>query len=388
MASVYRIRKEETASGIRSLVDYRDHTGRRTKRRFKKARDAEAFKRHLEASTYTGLPIARPVSITFAVWADEWLAQKSALSQAGKKPRPSTLQSWRSDLKSLRAYFGDYKLHTITTDVIVQYIEHLRVTPIASGLRSGGQLPREKSIRNKVGLHAQIFRAAQARHILPTNPAQDLDWGELLGTEVQYHRRYCMIPLTPVQLLHFLDGARAKYTPTGHNEPTGPYYPLFEIAVWTGLRLGELIGLRWGDIDLVSIPAVLSVRRSSYKGKDVPTKSMAGIREVLLIDRLVQVLQCYRAQCFGSTLPPGWQERPLLQTASGTKLDPDNVRQRHFLPELKRANLPHVRLHDLRECFATLLASVVHHRILHMVLGHEHLDTTLRYYVSTRLKVF
>ena len=66
----------------------------------------------------------------------------------------------------------------------------------------------------------------------------------------------------------------------------------------------------------------------------------------------------------------------------GTKLDPDNVRKRHFWPLLKHANLPHVRIQDLRDCFATLLASVVHHRILHIVLGHESLETTLQYYVK------
>jgi integrase len=382
MTSVYRIRKEVTVSGIRYLVDYRDSTGRRTKRRFQKACEAEAFKKQIEASTITGLPVPRPVTMTFAAWSEEWVAQKTVLSQAGKKPRPSTLQSWISDLKSLRAFFGDYKLHAITTDVIVQYIEHMRMTPIPGGRRSGGTLPRGKSIRNKVGLLAQILRTAKARRLLPTKPAYDLDWGELLGVEITYHRRHRMIPLTLGQLLHFLDVAKAKYTPKGQHEPTGPYYPLFEVAVWTGLRLGELLELHWGDVDLTSTPAVLSVRRSSYKGKDVPTKSMAGMREILLIDRVVQVLKRSRTQCFGTTVPVGWQEYPLFQTAKGTKLDPDNTRQRHFLPGLKRANLPHTRLHDLRECFATLLASVVHHRILHMVLGHEHLETTLQYYVK------
>jgi hypothetical protein len=88
MASVYRIRKEETSSGVCYLVDYRDSTGRRTKRRFKKARDVEAFKKQVEASDYTGLPIPRPVPITFASWATEWIAQKEALCRAGKKPRP------------------------------------------------------------------------------------------------------------------------------------------------------------------------------------------------------------------------------------------------------------------------------------------------------------
>jgi integrase len=110
-----------------------------------------------------------------------------------------------------------------------------------------------------------------------------------------------MIPLTPAQLLQFLDAASATYTPKGYHEPTGPYYPFFEVAIWTGLRLGELLGLRWGDMDLTSTPAVLTVRRSSYKGTDVPTKS---------------------------------------------------------------------------------LASVVHHRSLPLVLGHEHVDTTMHYYVK------
>jgi hypothetical protein len=111
MASVYGICKETTASDTRYLVDYRDSAGRRTKRRFTKARDAETFKKQVEASTYTGLPIPRPVTITFAAWAVEWLAQKGALCKAGKTPRPSTLHSWQSDLKSFLAYFGEYKQH-------------------------------------------------------------------------------------------------------------------------------------------------------------------------------------------------------------------------------------------------------------------------------------
>ena len=45
MASVYRIRKEERTSGVRYVVDYRDNTGRRSTRRFKRSRDADAFKK-------------------------------------------------------------------------------------------------------------------------------------------------------------------------------------------------------------------------------------------------------------------------------------------------------------------------------------------------------
>lgn len=234
MASVYRIRKETLPSGMRYVVDYRDSAGKCTKRRIKKARDAEAFKKQVEASTYTGLPIPRPVNIGFAGWAENWISQKGELSRAGRKPRPSTLNSWQSDLKSLQAFFGDYKLHTITTEAIIRYVQHLQTTPNAAGQRGGGRLPSEKSIRNKVGLLSQIFRSAKARRLIPNNPVIELDWKELLGMEDKYHRRYRDIPLKPEQVLHFLEVARKKYTPKGRGEPTGPYYPFFEVAAWTG----------------------------------------------------------------------------------------------------------------------------------------------------------
>jgi integrase len=285
-------------------------------------------------------------------------------------------------VKSLLTALGGSKLHDLTADVVIGYVDHLQAALIPAGRRSSGQQLRDKSIRNKVGLLSQILRSAKARRIIPFNPVQDLDWKELLGEEERYHRRHRELPLTPEQLVHLLEVARAKYTPKGGQEPTGPYDPFFEMAVWTGLRLGELIGLRWVDMDLTSRPAVLSVQRNSYKGLDGPTKSGAGMREVLLVDYVVRVLQRYQEQSFCGAVPPDWSARPLFQTVRGTKLDPDNVRKRHFWPLLKRANLPHVHIQDLRDCFATLLASVVHHRILHIVLGHESLDTTLTYYIK------
>jgi hypothetical protein len=86
--------------------------------------------------------------------------------------------------------------------------------------------------------------------------------------------------------------------------------------------VGELIGVCWGDLNLTSRPAVVSVQRNSHKGVDRPTKSHAGMREVLLIDRVVRVLRRYQRQCFGATIPSNCCERPLFQTAGGTKLDP------------------------------------------------------------------
>lgn len=113
--SVYRIIKEQRKSGMRYIVDYRDDAGRRTMRRFKKACEAEVFKSMLRRARITGIAIARPTTVIFSTWANEWFEQKEALGKAEKKTRPSTLDGWRSDLKVLLSYFGGYKLHTITT---------------------------------------------------------------------------------------------------------------------------------------------------------------------------------------------------------------------------------------------------------------------------------
>jgi hypothetical protein len=71
----------------------------------------------------------------------------------------STLNIWRSDLQSLLEAFGSNKLHTITPEAIMRYVQHLQITPIPAGLRNGGQVLSDKSIRNRVGLLSQILRA-------------------------------------------------------------------------------------------------------------------------------------------------------------------------------------------------------------------------------------
>jgi hypothetical protein len=209
MATVYRVRKEQRPSGIRYVVDYRDNTGRRSTRRFKKARDAEAFRKQLEASTYTGLLPARPVPVTFGTWAQDWMAQKEALCKAGKKPRPSTLNSWRSDLKSPLSFFGAHRLHEITSEAVMAYVQQLQVRPVPKGRRSSGRTLGDKSIRNKVGLLSQILRSAKARRLIPLNPVADLDWKELLGQEEHYHRRHRNLPLT-LTADHFGGGYRRR----------------------------------------------------------------------------------------------------------------------------------------------------------------------------------
>jgi hypothetical protein len=178
--------------------------------------------------------------------------QKEALCQVGKKPHPSTLNSWRSDLKSLVTSVGGTKLHVLNIEAVIRCVEPLQATPIPEGRRSGVQRLRDRSIRNKVGLLSQILRSAKARHIIPLNAVQDLDRKELLGEEERLHRRHRALPVTPRAARPSVGGGARQLHPEGGTSTHGALLPL--------LRAGGADRLAAGGIDRLGV-----VRRGPEK---------------------------------------------------------------------------------------------------------------------------
>ena len=152
-------------------------------------------------------------------------------------------------------------------------------------------------------------------------------------------------PLTFEEVRSFLAVARLYHQ---------RYYPILLCAVHTGLRLGELLGLQWQDIDFQEHN--LTVRRSISRGRIVTTKS-DKVRRVDLSDTLTRTLHGLRLQYQEDRLRKGQNRTPewVFYSSKGTKLDPFNLKSRHFLPCLKTAGLRRIRFHDLRHTFASLL---------------------------------
>lgn len=168
-------------------------------------------------------------------------------------------------------------------------------------------------------------------------------------------------PLTPEhakRLLEHLEG-----------DPMRTFYLL---AVTSGLRLGELLGLRWDAVDLEAgtLEVRLQVQRLDGELRATETlKRQSSYGVIALAPPAVAALKAHR---LASERIGGY----VFSTADGGPLDPSNVR-RHWLATLDAAGLPPRRLHDLRHSTATfLLAAGVPARIVQEIMRHSHYRTT------------
>jgi len=162
--------------------------------------------------------------------------------------------------------------------------------------------------------------------------------------------------------------------------------PLFTVAIASGLRQGELLGLRWEDIDLAA--GELRVRHALQRIDGKPTlvepKTTRSRRTINLPAVAVDALRTQRVRQVERHLLLGvrWMGNDDLVFTStvGTPCNPSNVTHR-LQAVLKAAGLPRQRFHDLRHCTASLLlAGGEHPRVVMEVLGHSQIALTMNTY--------
>ncbi|KOV26318.1 integrase [Streptomyces sp. XY413] len=189
-------------------------------------------------------------------------------------------------------------------------------------------------------------------------------------------------PLTADEARQFLTTAQ------GH-----PLYTLLELALHTGLRKGELLGLHWEDLDLNAGTAAVrrTLQRTSASGlTTLPTKTRASERRIALPTRCVQSLKHHQDQqqrkneAAGST----WQHNGhVFTTTQGGPIDPSNL-TRAFTTLLRKAGIRRIRFHDLRHSTATLLLEQgVELVVIKELLGHAHIGVTATVYAHVRLRL-
>lgn len=162
-------------------------------------------------------------------------------------------------------------------------------------------------------------------------------------------------------------------------------YAAFLLAATTGLRRGEVLGLRWADVDLEA--ARISVRQSlvlvAYEPKFSEPKTNRSRRSVALDGRTVATLRSWRKQQLEERmlLGVGYDDSELVFTRDdGRFVHPDRFSQL-FDKYVAVSELPRIRLHDLRHTHATLaLAAGVHPKVVSERLGHSTVAFTLDVY--------
>jgi integrase len=163
------------------------------------------------------------------------------------------------------------------------------------------------------------------------------------------------------------------------------FYALYVVALTTGLRRGELLGLKWGDLDLDRDS--LKVQRSlDGHGKPVERapKRESSRRSVKLVPEAVAALELHRRRQLEDRLRAGprWEDNDyVFPSKLGTPMSGDNLVKRNLRPLLEKAGLPPLTFHELRHTFASLaFAAREHPGMVQKILGHSSIVQTMDTY--------
>jgi len=291
--------------------------------------------------------------LTVAVFLDRWL--EDAVRPA---VRPSTLRSYRGIVRvHLTPGLGHIRLARLSPQQVQSFLN----AKSASGLspRTVGYL---RSVLRKALTQAERWGLVSRNVAKLTEPPR--------VPKQEIH------PLSPIQVQVFLDAIGGDRLEA-----------LYLVAIGTGLRQGEILGLAWKHIDLDAgtITVRHALQRVDGRLQLVEPKSTTSRRIVAAPRIVIDALRVHRTRQLQERLLAGsrWAADPrelVFTTTVGTPMDGVAVTKR-FQAVLRRAGLPHQRFHDLRHaCASLLLAQGVHPRVVMETLGHSQIALTLNTY--------
>ena len=153
-----------------------------------------------------------------------------------------------------------------------------------------------------------------------------------------------------------------------------PARTVARLAILAGLRIGEILGLRWGRLDLAA--GTLRVEETCYRGNFASPKTRASRREIPLAPAVVDALMVHHSRCADTS--PG---ALVFATRRGTPLSANNLRTRQLRQACKSVGIPPFGWHTLRHTHSSLLHALgVPLKVTQAQLGHSRLSTTLEIY--------
>jgi integrase len=273
-----------------------------------------------------------------------YIAQRRALGR-----KKSTLEDYESTLRvHLVPFFGRLPLSEIDV-VMIEAFVYAKLDE--------GKAP--KSIRNYLGLLHSIIGYGVKRGWCEKNAV-----GQVEAPRANRDRdiRFLTLPELEAVLAASPDTALGRIDRL-----------VFLTSAMTGMRRGEVVALRWQDIDWHV--QLIRVRQNFTRGQFGTPKSRRSSRAVPLASRLADELRAHREGC--SIVEP--TDFVFAHPELGTVLDPSKLRKR-FIACVRRANVRPVRFHDLRHTFGTQMAAAgAPMRAIQEWLGHSDLRTTLIY---------
>ncbi len=299
-----------------------------------------------------GLDIVKAGQYTVGQWMDVWFENYAKI-----KVRPSSHKTYKGYIENhIKPSIGKIPLSKLTT---------LEVQTLYRKLLTSGRVERTESKNKPEGLSAKTVRninqvissameLAKSQKLISTNPTA--------GCALPKVEHQEMKTLTADQLAAFFREAK-----------NSGVFEMYYLELATGLRRGELLGLKWDDIDLDAgtIQVKRQVARIDGEVVEAPLKTKNSYRTLSIGTDAVEILIEQRNKVAGEYVFPSPNDGPI---------SPDSVL--HMLHRvLERAGLPKIRFHDLRHTFSTLaLQNGVDIKTVSGMLGHYSAGFTLDTY--------
>jgi integrase len=346
-------------SGVRAdnwYAKYRLPDGRQVKKRIGPAwtsrgrpaagyctkRTAEAWLRDVLDQACRGtLPGMVRTGATFADAAAEYLRW----IEHDRARKPSTVRDYQSIINAhLLAAFGKRRLEDITTEGIERW---------AAALTRGGRMNNRTKLKILTVLHGVMGRARRVWK-LPRNPVTDVE------KPIQTHRTDVDV-FSPEDVMALVRAAASEQDAA-----------IYLTAAFTGLRRGELVALRWRDVDFARRHIRVT---ASYSERALTTPKSGRIGSVPLAPVVSEALarQGQREEFIG-------EDDLVFLGIAGTYLDASAL-YRRYKAALRRAGLRDLRFHDLRHTFGTQVIGNPRVSILQLKewMGHADIATTMKY---------
>ncbi|MBU2646679.1 site-specific integrase [bacterium] len=335
------------------------HKGRRKSIRVGRRAAANKVSEQIQAQLALGQYSFEPEKVmpNFAQYAEHWLE-----TYAEKNLKASTLVNYRSAISHhLNPAFGRLPLDQIKTPQVSAFISD----QLDQGLSPA-------TVRNLKNMLAKVLKTAIqiGRHI-STNPCDAVD---RIQDDTPSDNR--QVTFTLEQRTRFESVIREHYP---------QYHPLVVTGFRSGMRIGELIGLKWDDIDWEK--RLISVNRTVTRGVVTSPKSKASRRQIRMSSQVMDALRAELVKAKQQKLEQGLRVLPewVFTGTNGQPIQYNNFLARVWKPALERAGLGGLTPHSMRSAYATHRIDAGHpvHEIS-KELGHTSTIVTMASYYRFR----
>lgn len=289
----------------------------------------------------------RPSRETVATYLDRWIESKSDLS-------PRTRVHYKVTVNNhIVPYIGKVYLNQLDAGHILIVMGKWREKGLA-----------DSTCKTQFAIMHHAISQAVRWKLISSNPMDSVE-----------------TPKTPKRVFRILDEKQFHRLTIALDE--GPNAIAYRLLIHTGIRLGELLGLRWKDVDLPN-SALTIAQQYTHDKRFAPTKGNKDSRQINIDSHLVGLLRAHRAQQNSTRLTVGKQWQPFDLVCCndlGSPLFTWSIRN-HFTRTLRKLELPDdYRLHDLRHNHASVMLTLgVDLKVIQERLGHSSPAFTLSVY--------